>query len=397
MLEFKNLARKENRAMKSFFYRGFLLFTLLAFLLTPQVNAAEIELSAQAAFLMVADSGQILYQKNPHKIMAPASITKVMTMYLCMEALSEGRITLDDKVTVSTRAWEIGESSMFLNQGDIVTVDQLLKGLSIVSGNDAAIALAEYISGSVEEFVKEMNKKAEDLGLKDSHFANPHGLDAPKHNMSAYDMAMLCQDLYTNYPQVISYYSQKEFSYGGISQESRNPLLGRVRGVDGIKTGFTDDAGYSVVISGIKDDIRLIAVLLGCEDEDTRSREAANLFDYGYSAFALKQVSDNEEVLGEITVLKGKQNSVPFKSAENFSLLLRNDGEDDLGLTNVTLTEVTGPVNLGQELGHLEVTYNGDLIARVPLVAAQEVAKASIFKILWQTILGLFQKIIRAV
>ncbi|NLN83969.1 MAG: D-alanyl-D-alanine carboxypeptidase [Firmicutes bacterium] len=383
--------------MKKTFYRSLSILLIFTFLFMPLINAQELELTAKSALLVVAETGQILYSKEAEQRQAPASITKVMTMYLTMEALDEERISLDDIVTVSTRAWEIGESSMFLNQGDRVSVHQLLQGMSIVSGNDAAISLAEHIAGSVEEFVKMMNAKAQELGLTNSHFANPHGLDADKHYMSAADMALLCTNLYNNYPEVIEYYSQKEFTYAGISQESRNPLLGRVKGVDGIKTGFTDDAGYSVVISGVKNDIRVIAVLLGTESEEIRSTESSEFFDYAYTHFDLDQIVDKNEELGEIPVLQGKENAIAYRAQEDFSLLIKSDESDQIEIYNILLEEIKAPIEAGQVLGSMEVGYNGQKLKVIPLIASKDVPKANIFKIIWQFILGFFQKAIRTI
>lgn len=359
------------------------------------VKADAMELSAKAALLMVAETGQVLYEKNSKASMAPASITKVMTLYLTMEALEKEQIHKDDIVTVSQRAWEIGESSMFLNHGDQVTVDLLIQGLAVVSGNDAAIALAEHISGSVEDFVAKMNEKALELGMTQSHFQNPHGLDAVNHRMSAEDIAILCSKLYTNYPEVISYYTQESLTYGGIRQDNRNPLLGIIPGVDGIKTGFTDEAGYSIAVSAKKDDLRLIVVILGCESEEIRRVESATLLEYGFTNFQMYIAATEGEVLGQIPVRRGKVDWVDFAAQLNYPIIIENGSESEVTVILVTQTDITAPITQGQEVGHLEISYRNQIQGQVPLVATSEIVKGNIFKIIWQSITEFFNKIVR--
>lgn len=360
-----------------------------------EVRAQGIDLTADASLLMVAETGQVLFEENSKVSMAPASITKVMTLYLVMEALEQDVIHLEDVVTVSQRAWEIGESSMFLNQGDQVTVDLLIQGLTVVSGNDAAIALAEHVSGNVEDFVKKMNDKAQELGMTQSHFQNPHGLDAANHRMSAEDIAILCSDLYTHYPEVISYYTQESLTYGGIQQENRNPLLGNVPGVDGIKTGFTDEAGYSIAVSAKKDDLRLIAVILGCETEEVRRVEAATLLEYAFTNFQAHTAATAGEVLGQIPVRRGKEDWVDFAAQQNYPIIIETGSEAEVTVILVTQADLTAPITEGQEVGHLEVSYRNQIQGQVPLIATKEIVKGNIFKIIWQSITEFFNNIVR--
>ena len=360
-----------------------------------EVQAQGIDLSADATLLMVAETGQILYENNSQVPMAPASITKVMTLYLVMEALEQEVIHLDDIVTVSQRAWEIGESSMFLNQGDQVSVDLLIQGLTVVSGNDAAITLAEHVAGSVEEFVAKMNSKAQELGMTSSHFQNPHGLDAANHSMTASDIAILCRKLYTNYPQVIPYYTQESLTYGDIRQDNRNPLLGVVPGVDGIKTGFTDEAGYSIAVSAKKDDLRLIAIILGCDSEEIRRIEAASLLEYGFTHFQTYIAAEEGVVQGQIPVRRGKEDFVDFAPKQDYPIIIETGSESDVSVEIVVDENVTAPVTQGQEVGHLEISYRGQVHGLVPLVATKEIVRGNIFKVIWQAISEFFSKIIR--
>ncbi len=376
--------------------------TLMTLLLTcalvwtsSTVKADDMELSVKAALLMVAETGQILYEKNSNQAMAPASITKVMTLYLTMEALEKEQIHKEDIVTVSKRAWEIGESSMFLNQGDRVSVDVLLQGLCVVSGNDAAIALAEHISGSVEDFVAKMNEKASALGMSTTHFQNPHGLDEDNHQMSASDIAILCRNLYNTYPGVIQYYTQESLTYGGIQQDNRNPLLGKVPGVDGIKTGFTDEAGYSIVTTAKKDNLRLIAVVLGCESEEIRKMEAATLLEYGFTHFQSTLAAQEGVVLGEVAVRRGQLDTVHYAAKVNYTLVIESGSQSDVMVTTVVIEHVEAPVSKGQEVGHLDITYRNQLQGQVPLVATEDIVRGNWLKILWQIVSEFFNKMIR--
>jgi len=377
-------------------FLGMMVFVIILMSgIQSEVQAQGIELTADASLLMVAETGQILFEENSQIPMAPASITKVMTLYLVMEALEQEVIHLDDMVTVSQRAWEIGESSMFLNQGDQVPVDLLIQGLTVVSGNDAAITLAEHVAGSVEDFVVKMNAKAIELGMSASHFQNPHGLDAENHTMTACDIAILCRKLYTNYPQVIPYYTQESLTYGDISQQNRNPLLGIVPGVDGIKTGFTDEAGYSIAVSAKKDDLRLIAVVLGCSSEEVRRIESSTLLEYGFTHFQTYIAAEEGVVQGQIAVRRGKEDSVDFAPKLDYPIIIETGSEKDVSVVIVVEDNVIAPIVQGQEVGYLEISYRGQVHGQVPLVASKEILRANIFKVIWQSISEFFNKIVR--
>lgn len=378
-------------------FRQLILLTVLSLLLSmPQTAFADTVYTAKckAAILLDADSGQVLFEQNSHEQLAPASITKVMTMYVAMEALANGDIALTDVVTVSKAAWEIGESSMFLNVEDKVTVEQLLQGLGVVSGNDAAICLAEHIGGTLSSFVAMMNATAKELGLKNSHFANPHGLDAKDHYMSAADIATLCSQLYKHYPEAVKYYTQPELTYGDITQPNRNPLLGKYPGVDGFKTGFTDNAGYSIAVSSVQNDWRLTAVIMGAESEEVRQSEAADLLDYGFASFDRYVVGKKGSVVTTISVKRGKVNSVDLVLAEDAACIITKGDQEKVETTN-HISEVTAPFTQGQTLATMDISYQGTLQRTVDLVAANDVSKANFFKVIWQSIYGFFSGLIR--
>ncbi len=377
-------------------FRRLILLTVLSLLLTvPQTALAETAYTAncKAAILLDEESGQILFEQNANEQLAPASITKVMTMYVTMEALLNGKIALTDVVTVSKEAWEIGESSMFLNVGDKVTVEQLLQGLCVVSGNDAAICLAEHVGGSLSGFVAMMNAQAKELGMNHSHFANPHGLDAKDHYMSAADIATLCSQLYKNHPQAVKYYSQSELTYGDITQPNRNPMLGKYPGVDGVKTGFTDNAGYSIAVSSLRNDWRLIAVIMGAESEETRIAEAGNLLDYGFNNFDRFVAGKKGSVVTNVTVKRGRVNSVDLLLAEDAACIITKGDQENVVVTN-RIEDISAPFTQGQTLAAMDISYKGVHQRTVNLIAANEVGKANIFKVIWQGIYGFFSGLI---
>ncbi|MCE5195602.1 MAG: D-alanyl-D-alanine carboxypeptidase [Negativicutes bacterium] len=377
-------------------FRRLILLTILTLLLAvPQTALAATPYTAdcKAAILMDQESGQILLEQNANEQLAPASITKVMTMYVAMEALMNSKIALTDVVTVSKEAWEIGESSMFLNVGDKVTVEQLLQGLCVVSGNDAAICLAEHIGGSLSGFVAMMNAQAKELGMTHSHFANPHGLDAKDHYMSAADIAALCSQLYKNHPQAVKYFSQSELTYGDITQANRNPMLGKYPGVDGIKTGFTDNAGYSIAVSSLRNDWRLIAVIMGAESEETRVAEAGNLLDYGFRNFDRYVAGKKGSIVTNVAVRRGRVNSVDLLLAEDAACIIARGDQENVVVTN-QIMEITAPFTQGQALAAMDISYKGVHQKTVDLIAANEVAKANFFKVIWQEIYGFFSGLI---
>jgi len=376
--------------------RRLILLTVLSLLISvPQTAFAAPAYTAdcKAAILLDAESGKVLFEQNTQEELAPASITKVMTMYIAMEALANGDIALTDVVTVSKEAWEIGESSMFLNVGDKVTVEQLLQGLCVVSGNDAAICLAEHIGGTLPGFVAMMNAKAKELGLNNSHFANPDGLDAKDHYMSAADIATLCSQLYKQYPEAAKYYTQPELTYGGITQPNRNPLLGKYPGVDGFKTGFTDNAGYSIAVASVQNDWRLIAVIMGAESEEARQTEAAGLLDYGFDSFDRYVAAKKDSVVSTVMVKRGKVNSVDLVLAEDATCIITKGDQEKVTTTN-HIGEITAPFTQGETLASMDISYNGILQKTVDLVAANEVAKANFLKVIWQAIYGFFSGLI---
>ncbi|MGE4061483.1 MAG: D-alanyl-D-alanine carboxypeptidase family protein, partial [Sphingomonadales bacterium] len=261
-----------------------LIAILVAAPLAAHAAPPPYEIQAKQAIMVDYTTGTVLMEKNPDERMAPSSMTKMMTDYVVFDALKKGAMKLDEELTVSERAWKMGGSTMFLKVGDRVKVEDLLKGTIIVSGNDACVALAEGLGGSVEGFSNMMNQMAAQLGMKNSHFVNPHGLSEPEHYSSARDLAILAAHIIREFPEYYPYYSQREFAYGEnlktgdpINQQNRNPTLGVVDGVDGLKTGYTEEGGYGVTVSGKRGDTRLILVVNGLPSTRARAEESRGL------------------------------------------------------------------------------------------------------------------------
>ena len=265
---------------------------------------------ARAYILQDFDSGRIIAEKDSDKSIEPASITKLMSAYAVFTELKNGNITLDDKVTISEKAWRTPGSRMFIEVGKQVSVEDLLKGVIIQSGNDATVALAEYIAGSEDTFAALMNRHAEELGLTGSHFVNSTGLPDPEHYMSARDIARLAADLIREFPEYYKWYSQKEFTYNDITQYNRNKLLWRDESVDGMKTGHTDSAGYCLVTSAKQEDMRLISVVLGTASENARAEASQALLNYGFRFFETHKLYEGGNQLATSRVWKGATDSV---------------------------------------------------------------------------------------
>ncbi len=289
----------------------FLYFVLLSLLLqftnTSKLNAHITNLESDYAILMDFDTSEILYEKNKDEISAPSSMTKIMTAYVIFELIESGDININDKFKVSVRAWRQDGTRMFLEPEWRVSIDDLLKGLLVVSGNDAAIVLAEGSLGSIENFVDRMNETAKRLGMKNTHFSNPNGLYEKTHYMSVHDLAILSSALIQNYKKYYNkYFSIKSFTYNNVSQKNKNLLLSEYRGADGIKTGYTEQGKYSMSASAEKCYKRLIAVVNGSRNEKERLSEIKSLFDYGFSAYKCLNLFKNGDIVGEADILFSK-------------------------------------------------------------------------------------------
>lgn len=374
-------------------FKYFVTFSLLSiFLLFMQVSvSADFDVSAKSAVLMEASTGQIIFEKNAENPIPPASITKLMTLTLAFEALEEGKVKWDDEVIVSEAAWKMTGSKMFLNVGQKVKFGDLVTGISVDSANDGCIAVAEHLYGSESAFVEAMNKRAQSLGLANTHFENPTGLPQEGHRMSAIDIAVLSQHLINKYPRILEIESQKVFTFNNIKQYNRNPLLGRFLGADGLKTGWTDEAGYCLVGTAKQNGVRLIGVILNTQNEKERLTAAQELLNYGFHNFQFIVVANAGDIVGRIPVRDGKKIDLPVKAQKQISVVIpygRN--KNDLKSEVVSTGIIKAPVASGAPVAALEVQMDGKILNRVELAAAENDPTANWFIRLWRAILRLF-------
>ncbi|NLC10941.1 MAG: D-alanyl-D-alanine carboxypeptidase [Firmicutes bacterium] len=338
----------------------------------------DLGLGSQSAVLMEASSGKILYAKNAEEKTAPASLTKIMTLLLAFEAMEDGRVSEEEQVIISEKAWRTGGSQMFLNIGQKVSFGELLQGIAIVSANDACVAVAEHLFGSEALFVQQMNKKAQELGLINTRFQNSSGLDEPEQYTSAMDMAKLSHYVLTKYPQVLDLFAATSFTFDEIKQDNRNPLLGRYPGADGLKTGFTNQAGYCLVGTAQQNGMRFITVTLNASSENERLADTEALLNYAFRNFQLLTVVTAGQQVTEVPVQKGEAQTVAAEALRDLKVLVPFGQEEVEQVLNLK-TEITAPVQKGDHLGTLQILENEEVIDQVELVASHDVEKLSGF------------------
>ena len=355
------------------------IFLLLLFLALWPASAAAVELDieARSALLMEKETGQVLYTKNEHEKLEPASVTKVMTLLLTMEAIDRGAIAYDDVVTVSAYAASMGGSNVYLAEGEQITVEDLLKAVCVASGNDASVALAEHVSGVTELFVAEMNNRAKELGMNDTHFVNCHGLPAEGHVSSAADIAIMSRELILNHPELRRFTTiwMDSLRGGEFQLANTNKLIRFYDGATGLKTGSTSSAGYCISATAQRDGMELIAVVLKGTTSQQRFEDAKTMLNYGFSTYALHTV-DAAEPFAPLPVHLGMQDSVALTLPESGRQVLVKKAQVS-GLTQeVTLPEtVEAPVAQGQQLGTLTVSDGDAVVLEVPVLAAESVGK----------------------
>ena len=355
--------------------------SLLAGLLAggPAAHAETYDTPAHAAILIDLQSGQELYAKNPDVPLHPASMSKLMTVLMVFERLADGSLSLDDTLPVSEKAWRKGGSKMFVDLGSRVRVEDLLHGIIVQSGNDACIVVAEALGGTEEAFSEQMTQRARELGLTHSTFKNASGWPDPDHLMSARDLAKLATIIIQQYPQYYKIFGQREFTYNNIRQHARNPLLHQDIGADGLKTGHTEEAGYGLTASAVRDGRRLVMVLAGLQGPKDRAREAASLLDYGYRNFKNYQLFARGDAVEQADVWLGNAGSVPLLVQEDVWVSLSADGRRDLRVKVVYDGPIPAPIANGSQVAELEITAPGLEPRRVPLLAGETVQAASMF------------------
>ena len=341
------------------------------------------KLNLSSYILIEASTNTVIAEFNSDNQIAPASMTKVMSGYVIADQIANGSISLDDKVLISEKAWKTGGSKMFIEAGKRVSVEDLLSGIVIQSGNDATIAMAEYVAGSEEGFVDFMNAYASELGLTNSLFQNSTGFSDPNHFSSAKDLAKLTQALINNFPDHYATYKEKEFTFSGIRQLNRNKLLWRDDSVDGVKTGHTDSAGFCLISSAQRNDMRLIAVVAGSESENERLTASQRLLEYGFRFYATQKLVSQEIKVTTAKVWGGKTNEVALGSTKDIYLTLPRSEFKNIKANYQFNNNLQAPIEVGQMIGSIEFTSNDRVVLSAPLVAIETVEAKGFFGMLW--------------
>lgn len=366
-----------------------LLFTANALHAAPL--PAPPQLSAESYLLIDNTSGAVLAEKNSDQRMEPASLTKMMTAYVVAQEIARGNIQGSDPVIISDAAQSMPGSRMFVEAGTTATVDELLKGLIIQSGNDASVALAEHVAASEIGFADIMNRVAEKLGMQNTNYMNASGLPHPDHYTTASDLAIISRAIIKDFPDLYAIYSQGEYTYNNIKQKNRNALLGRDDSVDGMKTGHTEAAGYCLVASAKRDGMRLISIILGTASDKTRIAESQRLLNYGFRFFRTEQVYAAGELVSEAQIWMGKQNTVPLGVAEDLYVTLPRDAFETLHSQIEVSSYIKAPARMGQELGRSILTADSQIVGEVPLLALQKIEEGNILVRMKHSIMRYFK------
>lgn len=374
-----------------FFYLSPMKHLFLSLLLYCVVSSAlaqadNLSIAAKAYLLSDFQTGQTLASQNAHEQIEPASLTKLMTAYVVFSALKQHRLELNQAVPVSQTAWKMIGSRMFIEPNKQVTVDELIRGMIVQSGNDACIALAEAVAGSEANFAGIMNKEAARLSMKNTHFTNSTGLPDPNHYTTAYDLSLLATAIIRDFPEFYPLYSQKEYTYNNITQPNRNRLLWIDPHVDGMKTGWTKNAGFCLITSAMRDKRRLISVVIGAKSANARSAESQRLLNYGFQSYDTLQLYKKNDSLTTIHLWKGAQNELKAGFDRDVYFTLPKGQSDRLKATMEYKQPLIAPVQRGQEVGTVKFTLDDKLIETYPLVALEEVGVANIFGRTWDSV-----------
>ncbi|MGD8380425.1 MAG: D-alanyl-D-alanine carboxypeptidase family protein [Gammaproteobacteria bacterium] len=366
---------------KQFAFPSLILALLLAIALPARaipVPAAP-GVDAKSYIVMDAHSGRIVASEDPDQRVEPASITKMMTAYVVFHALKEGTISMDDMVPISEKAWREPGSRMFVEVGNKVSVRNLIQGMVIQSGNDASVALAQYVAGAESTFADLMNHYAKQLGMDHTHYANATGLPHAEHYTTAHDIARLARALIREFPEDYKMFSEKEFTWNGIHQDNRNTLLWRDPSVDGIKTGHTESAGYCLVASAKQGEMRLISVVMGASTEKARIDSSQALLNYGFRFFETHRLYGAGEKLTTATVWKGEQDDVAVGLNKDLYVTIPRGTYKKLSASMDLRSQLTAPVTASEDVGRVKVTLDGKDVAQAPLIALKPVAEGGLW------------------
>lgn len=362
--------------------KKFAFLFVVAVLVPLQVMAqsvAPVDTAARQAYLLDVNTGTELFAKDANSPMPTSSMSKMLTMYLVFEAIKNGKLSMDQTLTTSEHAWKQEGSRMFLNVGQSARVEDLIRGVIVQSGNDAAVVFAEALGGSEEAFAEMMNTKAAQLGMKNSHFVNATGMPDPQHYSTAHDLAILAMALIHDFPEDYHYFSELEFTFNNIKQGNRNPLLYRAMNVDGLKTGHTDIGGYGLTASALRNGRRMVLVLNGMSDMQARADESAKVLDWGYREFGLYPVAKAGDTIATAQVWLGQAAAVPLLVASDVALTLPRSARSGLKAEAVYDQPIQAPIEKGQTLGKLVVSAPGIETKEIPLIAAAAVDRLGFF------------------
>lgn len=348
-------------------------------------------LAAGGYLLMDFDSGQIITESNASEQLEPASLTKLMTAYTVFRELKAGNIQLSDQVRISEKAWRMGGSRMFIEVDTQVSVEELLKGMIIQSGNDASVALAEFVAGSEETFVALMNEHASRLGLSGTRFRNSTGMPEAEHLTTPHDMALLARALIAEFPEYYGWYSEKKYTYNKITQSNRNLLLFRDESVDGLKTGHTEAAGYCLVSSAKREGMRLISVVMGTKSEKARAQESQKLLNYGFRFYETHQLYAASEPLKQMRIWKGSSETLPLGLAEELYVTVPRGQYNDLKASMSVDQNIVAPVSQGQAFGTVNINLGEETLIQRPLVALEDVGEGSLWHNALDHVMMMFQ------
>lgn len=370
-----------------------IVFLLILLCIPFRVFAEELIPNAASGILLEPYSGKIIYSKEIDKEVSVASLTKMVAQIIILEEIEKGKIKWDDVVTVSKNAADMGGSQIYLSDGEKMTVEDLMKGISVASGNDATVAMAEYISGSEEKFVKRMNKKVKDLGLKHTNFVNCTGLDEKGHYSSAYDMAIIARELIVNHPEILRFSSiyedyLREDTPNKFWLVNTNKLISQYEGTDGLKTGHTDDAGYCLSATVKRGDLRLIGIVLGENDSKVRNKETIDLLDYGFNNTKLKTLKKKNSIIQKINLDKSNKKTINLILKDNLNVV-EEPGTNNKYSYDIKIKEINLPIQKGDVLGSVTVKLKDKIITTGELISDRDVSKLKLFDLFKNSIVGI--------
>jgi D-alanyl-D-alanine carboxypeptidase (penicillin-binding protein 5/6) len=385
-----NIAKKFSRT-------GLIAWLLAGFFITTLTVQAQVsaptppDLNAKGYFLVDFNSGHVLASKNANERLDPASITKLMTAYAVFRAIKSGQLSLEDEVLVSEKAWRTPGSRMFIEVGKKIPVELLLPGMIIQSGNDASVALAEHVAGTEASFAEIMNQLAAELGMTNTHYQNSTGLPSEDHYTSAADIAKLAAALIREFPDYYRWYSQKEFSYNGITQGNRNALLWRDETVDGMKTGYTENAGYCLVASAERENMRLISVVLGTKSPAARANESQALLNYGFRFFETPLIWEKNEVIENVRVWKGTEEATSLIVTEAVYATIPRGALESLQTDTTIPAQIIAPLVADKAVGIVSAQVGGETVATADLYSVKSIDEGSLLQIAWDEALLWFE------